>query len=133
LAGGVAHRDGSVTHFDTPFTGPFVKVYYDEIPLDVWYNDRKLAQIIWDLAAAKSSATARRRQRLGLQAWRAILERFGYRCAYCGVGGALQQDHRMPVKLGGWTAADNIVPACSPCNLRKRADHPDLWPLRAGV
>lgn len=51
--------------------------------------------------------------------WNAILDYFGYRCAYCLVGGPLQQDHIVPITKGGGTTIDNIVPACGRCNKKK--------------
>lgn len=55
--------------------------------------------------------------------WRIALEFFDNRCAYCGSAGPLQRDHFIPLRpYSGFHTADNIVPACGPCNLRKR-DH----------
>jgi 5-methylcytosine-specific restriction endonuclease McrA len=41
------------------------------------------------------------------------------RCAYCGVEGPLQPDHRVPLALGGSNLIENILPACGRCNRRK--------------
>lgn len=61
--------------------------------------------------------------------WLQILEGYGNCCAYCGKGGMkLTQDHVVPVSKGGGTTADNIVPACKPCNSKKGARLP-LKPL----
>lgn len=51
--------------------------------------------------------------------WRAILSRYGNRCAYCGAEGKLAQDHVVPVSRGGAHEPSNIVPACKPCNSSK--------------
>ncbi len=61
--------------------------------------------------------------------WLAILEVHDHRCAYClrsegedGLDGRpvkLTQDHVIAVTLGGEHTADNVVPACRPCNSRK--------------
>jgi 5-methylcytosine-specific restriction endonuclease McrA len=52
--------------------------------------------------------------------WTAIQVFFGHRCAYCGQGGLrLTQDHVIPLSRGGAHTADNVVPACRPCNRRK--------------
>ena len=51
--------------------------------------------------------------------WRAILESYGGRCAYCGSPGRTQ-DHVVPISRGGTHTADNVVPACRSCNSRKR-------------
>lgn len=40
-------------------------------------------------------------------------------CAYCGADGG-QIDHGIPLAMGGLHALDNLVPACKPCNSRKR-------------
>jgi 5-methylcytosine-specific restriction endonuclease McrA len=40
-------------------------------------------------------------------------------CQYCGAKGDLTFDHVLPRSRGGITSWDNVVAACSPCNLRK--------------
>ena len=40
-------------------------------------------------------------------------------CQYCGSGGDLTFDHVVPRSRGGVTSWENVVAACSPCNLRK--------------
>jgi len=123
--------------FNDALRGPYIKVYYDEIPPDIYYSDRKLSRYIRELVAVArldyEAQRRRRRERLSGRVWQAILDRFGHRCAYCGAADRLQQDHRMPVSRGGRTTVDNIVPACFTCNNRKRADHPDNWPLRPEI
>ncbi len=42
-------------------------------------------------------------------------------CQYCGVRGDLTFDHVVPRAAGGITSWENVVAACSPCNLRKGA------------
>lgn len=58
--------------------------------------------------------------------WIALLERYGWRCAYCGekmteTPGPLQatRDHVVPITCGGTDDISNIVPACMRCNARK--------------
>lgn len=71
--------------------------------------------------------TARRRHQRGRgdftgAQWLALLERHNRTCAYCGRSDRpLTQDHLIPLCRGGEHTADNIVPACLPCNLRKGA------------
>lgn len=40
-------------------------------------------------------------------------------CQYCGSKGDLTFDHVIPRARGGITSWENVVAACSPCNLRK--------------
>ena len=40
-------------------------------------------------------------------------------CQYCGAKGDLTFDHVIPRARGGVTSWENVVAACSPCNLRK--------------
>ncbi len=40
-------------------------------------------------------------------------------CQYCGCKSELTFDHLVPRARGGQTRWDNVVTACSPCNLRK--------------
>ena len=42
-----------------------------------------------------------------------------FRCQYCGSKGDLTFDHVVPRSRGGVTSWNNVVAACSPCNLRK--------------
>lgn len=45
--------------------------------------------------------------------------RDGFKCAYCHATDDLTFDHVVPRSKGGKTTWENIVTACSPCNLRK--------------
>lgn len=40
-------------------------------------------------------------------------------CQYCGARGDLTFDHVLPRSKGGITSWENVVAACSPCNLKK--------------
>lgn len=56
-----------------------------------------------------------------------------FTCQYCGVREDLTFDHLVPRSKGGQTTWDNVVTACSPCNLRKGDRMPDdveMWPLQ---
>jgi HNH endonuclease len=58
-----------------------------------------------------------------------VRERYGHRCGYCDVsevdaGGELTVDHYCPRSAGGGDDDDNLVYACSRCNLFKG----DFWP-----
>ena len=50
---------------------------------------------------------------------RAVFARDGWACQYCGTRSKLTVDHVIPRSKGGRTSWENIVAACSPCNLRK--------------
>ncbi|TKW65825.1 MAG: HNH endonuclease [Paracoccus denitrificans] len=45
--------------------------------------------------------------------------RDAFECQYCGSKGDLTFDHVVPRSRGGITSWENVVAACSPCNLRK--------------
>lgn len=53
--------------------------------------------------------------------WAACKDYFNHRCAYCLEPLPLEMEHMQPVSRGGANTDANIVPACEPCNLRKRA------------
>lgn len=60
------------------------------------------------------------------QEWEKIKEEYDYKCAYCGCDSEkLTQDHYIPISKGGSHTADNIVPACFPCNRKKWDRLPD--------
>ncbi|MBA4782953.1 MAG: HNH endonuclease [Rhizobiales bacterium] len=42
-----------------------------------------------------------------------------FECQYCGASHDLTFDHLVPRSKGGLTTWENVVTACSPCNLRK--------------
>jgi hypothetical protein len=59
---------------------------------------------------------------------RALFQRDGYRCLYCGEAcapDALTRDHVVPVSRGGVDAWTNVVSACVDCNQRKDAQTPE--------
>ena len=47
-------------------------------------------------------------------------------CQYCGAKNDLTFDHLIPRARGGTTQWENVVAACSPCNLRKGSDMPNV-------
>ena len=52
-----------------------------------------------------------------------------FSCQYCGSREELTFDHVIPRSKGGSTTWENVVAACSPCNLRKA----DKLPVEAGM
>lgn len=63
---------------------------------------------------------------LTLDEWNEILERYNHSCYYCGRSDLpLQMDHKIPVSRNGGLTADNIVPACPPCNNSKKTKTPE--------
>ena len=54
-----------------------------------------------------------------------------FSCQYCGSRQDLTFDHLIPRSLGGHTTWDNVVTACSECNLQKGGKAPrqaGMWP-----
>ncbi len=57
-----------------------------------------------------------------------VLARDGEVCKYCGATGVpLQLDHVVPRSRGGADEAENLAPACKPCNSSKGARTPEEW------
>ncbi len=54
-----------------------------------------------------------------------VFLRDGFSCQYCGIKDDLTFDHLIPRSKGGLTTWDNVVTACSSCNLRKGGKMPD--------
>lgn len=73
------------------------------------------------VAAANTRARA-----LGLTAtltereWLKILEDYNHECAYC-FAPYEHLEHRVALKDGGPTTAENVVPSCASCNAKKSA------------
>ncbi|TDQ61561.1 5-methylcytosine-specific restriction endonuclease McrA [Maritalea mobilis] len=56
-----------------------------------------------------------------------------FECQYCHSKDDLTFDHLIPRSRGGRTTWDNVVTACSPCNLRKANKMPkdiNMWPTQ---
>lgn len=52
--------------------------------------------------------------------WEYLLEKWGRKCAYCGVEGIpLEKEHIVPRTRGGSNRISNLCPACEDCNRRK--------------
>ena len=60
--------------------------------------------------------------------WDIILDVFSYSCAYCGkLETTLEQDHIVPLSMGGDYTIDNIVPSCKSCNSSKKDNDFREW------
>lgn len=78
------------------------------------------------------------RKRLGLKVSRAIAERDGCRCAYCGAtaeesGAHLHLDHLRPRSQGGADVASNLVTACRRCNTARQDMSVAQWSAYAAT
>lgn len=52
---------------------------------------------------------------------RAVLERDGFKCSYCGAEDVpLHCDHIQPYSRGGATSLENLAAACKSCNSSKK-------------
>lgn len=61
------------------------------------------------------------RRAIPLPIRRAVIERDGNMCRYCGdTSGPFELDHVLPWSRGGQDTVDNLVRACLPCNRAKR-------------
>lgn len=70
---------------------------------------------------------------LTVDQWLAIVAAYGGRCAYCGERPeALDQEHVIPLSMGGGHTASNVVPSCRPCNLKKGSGMP-LVPVQLAM
>lgn len=81
--------------------------------------DAKLAHI-WANTSGRETIPAHIR--------RAVIDRDGTACVYCGdTVGPFHLDHVHPVSRGGRSTVGNLVVACVPCNLSKGARTPGEW------
>lgn len=56
----------------------------------------------------------------------AVFRRDGEKCRYCGsVEGPFHVDHVLPKSRGGTGKIENLVVACAPCNVSKKARTPE--------
>lgn len=52
------------------------------------------------------------------------------KCAYCGIGPALQKDCMLPIANGGRYTLANVVPSCRSCNASKCDSEVTSWMRR---
>jgi hypothetical protein len=55
-----------------------------------------------------------------LEEWEYCKAYFNNKCCYCGEDAPLQQEHFIPVSKMGPFTADNILPSCGSCNVKKQ-------------
>jgi 5-methylcytosine-specific restriction endonuclease McrA len=94
-------------------------------PLSVWswqdaikavYMERVEVIAQYDQAVHSPSCEMRLPSVISLKEY---VHQDGFTCAYCGSKEDLTFDHVVPRSRGGKTTWENIVTACSPCNLKK--------------
>ncbi len=86
---------------------------------------------------AQAASAIKKARKRGIEAtltpgeWLAILNQYERRCYYCGLGGVpMQQEHMIPLSRSGAHSAENVVPACGPCNNSKGTLTPDEFIAR---
>jgi 5-methylcytosine-specific restriction endonuclease McrA len=90
----------------------------------------KANMLAWQRANPEKVAVIKHRRRAKLaeventltaNEWLEILEYFNHACAYCvHADRPLQQEHIIAISRGGGHTAENVVPACGPCNISKK-------------
>jgi 5-methylcytosine-specific restriction endonuclease McrA len=80
--------------------------------------------------SAKVMERYRKQERLSKDEAQSIFSYYGTQCVYCGAL-ATGFDHLHPVSKGGRNIAENLAPACFPCNARKH--NRPIWVMLAQV
>ena len=112
----------------------------NEASRDWYHRNRERAietSLAWiqahpDEARVQTQRTRLRRQQvlgsITALEWRAKLEEFDGRCAYCGEPAEpVEMDHFIPVSRGGEHWVANVLPACRPCNRSKGQKTLEEW------
>jgi uncharacterized protein YdaU (DUF1376 family) len=98
-----------------------------EISSDGWHDQRCDKEITNDQKKQKHFQDLRGRENYRQYRY-FVLERDGYKCAYCGsMGVNLQLDHVIPRSRGGADDPSNLSACCKPCNTSKGAKTPEEW------
>lgn len=88
--------------------------------------------------AFNKNRNARRRARkpigtVSAAEWSAVKAKHAHRCRYCNEKSLrLTMDHVVPISAGGAHHVGNIVPACRPCNSRKKDIPAEVFARRMG-
>jgi hypothetical protein len=73
------------------------------------------------------------RDQIPTEVRRAVLDRDGSKCRYCGdEDGPFHFDHYLPFARGGLSTVENLRVACARCNLSKSAMMPEDWEAKRG-
>jgi 5-methylcytosine-specific restriction endonuclease McrA len=98
-----------------------------------WLYDLILKKRLKPLFGNKRWHNRRRAQMKGgkvtFKEWTAIKEQQHFRCYWCREkfpDNKLEMDHVIPISKGGLHETSNVVAACKPCNLNKKAE---IWTL----
>jgi 5-methylcytosine-specific restriction endonuclease McrA len=62
-----------------------------------------------------------------VEEYRALMQLFDGKCAYCRDGVATTMDHVTPLSRGGKHEAANLLPACARCNFQKHHKTLSEW------
>ena len=95
-----------------------------------FYNFVKMKTSKLEMQSAKMQERRHERRMdfsLTSDEWNKAVEAFDYKCAYCLNIGKLTYDHFIPFSKGGPFTKDNILPCCSNCNSRKKANDFNSW------
>jgi len=119
-----------------------IEKYHEKGRAHYWQNREKmLAQNALYFATHPDAGQAKRERRRAAKAqtslndlttaqWQEIKDAYGHRCVYCHRKmQRLTQDHITPLSKGGAHTKTNVVPACQPCNSKKR-DKAPLVPVQ---
>lgn len=113
----------------------------DEIT-DIWTRVskcEKASRVVIERELAKqnsvkiNSAQKHRAKKNGVEStytvddWKECLQHFNNKCAKCGNGVNICQDHYIPIVLGGGYTKSNIIPLCIKCNSSKGMKQPERY------
>lgn len=98
-----------------------------------WAKLKPVVLAFWTLTETGWTHSGRatqslKREHISMFVRRAVLERDGERCVYCGtIDGPFHLDHRLPWSRGGRDTVENLVVACEPCNRAKADKTVEEW------
>ena len=103
-----------------PWQEAIKAVFLDRVTILAEYDDvvRSQRQVIRIPSVVVLKDYVRPQKRVAFTRFNLFL-RDEFCCQYCGSKGDLTFDHVLPRSRGGVTSWENVVAACSPCNLRK--------------